>query len=287
MLLNVEVSSHARTVRLENIPFKGQAGRDRLQLRSVLATLPIEVSLTFVRSERRFNVTVNTLLEGGNVKQQLEGLKIQDALVAGGVLRVELATTGQAVAEKSFEAGLFGTENLQLLPLAEKVTAIQIATNALLSIPAALSRNDLQTVELLTRIINGESVERPFESIAVKLTRPGAETVLTDFKANPSLNLTMSSEDEFELWGVRIPVGQVVRQLNGLTLTAEACSSLAGALTAGADGPFDVTFSAGPTGATESAHFLKWRPADEANAWLAALPKRADEPARSTGGSNP
>jgi hypothetical protein len=39
--LNFEVNSHARTVRSENMPFKGQAGRDRLELRS-----PIEVSLT-------------------------------------------------------------------------------------------------------------------------------------------------------------------------------------------------------------------------------------------------
>lgn len=110
VLLNFEVNSHARTVRFENVPFKGQAGRDRLELRS-----PIEVSLTFVRSERRFNITVQTRLEGRNVKQQLEGRKMQEALVAGGMIRIELATTGQVVvAERSFESGSFGAENSPL-----------------------------------------------------------------------------------------------------------------------------------------------------------------------------
>jgi hypothetical protein len=282
ILLNVEVSSHSRTVRMDNVPFKGQAGRDRLQLHSVLAGLPLEVSLTFVQSERRFNITVHTRLEGRNVKQQLEGLKIQDALVAGGVLRIELAATGQVVAERSFEPGLFGAENLQLLPFAEKVSAIQVATNALLSIPEVMSRDDLHTVDLLTRVIGGESVERAFDSVGVKLTRPGAERVLADFSAGAPLDFTMSSEDEFELWGVRIPVGQVVRQLKGLTLTADARRSLEEALASDAEGPFDVTFSAGTAGAVETAYFLRWRPDDEASAWRAVLPKGADVPPGST-----
>ena len=282
VLLNVEVSSHSRSVRIDNVPFKGQAGRDRLQLQSVLAALPVEVSLTFVRSERRFSITVHTRLEGRNVKQQLEGLKIQDALVAGGVLRIELAATGQVVAERSFEPGLFGADNLQLLPFVEKVSAIQVATNALLSIPEVMSRDDVHTVDLLTRVINGEAVERVFESVAVKLTRPGAGRVLADFSAGAPLDFTMSSEDEFELWGVRIPVGQVVRRLKGLTLTADARSSLEEALASGAEGPFDVTFSAGTAGAVETAYFLKWRPEDEANAWRAALP-RADDSTSAAG----
>jgi hypothetical protein len=272
VLLNFEVNSHARTVRFENVPFKGQAGRDRLELRSLLATLPIEVSVTFVRSERRFNITVQTRLEGRNVKQQLEGLKIQEALVAGGVIRIELATTGQVVAERSFESGSFGAENLHLLPFAEKVAAIQAATNVLLSIPEVMSRDDLHTVDVLTRVINGESVERPFDSVGMKLTRPGAERVLADVGAGAPLDFTMSSEDEFELWGIRIPAGQVVRQLKGLTLTNGARRSLEEALTAGAEGPLDVTFSAGSAGAVETAYFLRWRPEDEANAWRAVLP---------------
>lgn len=86
----------------------------------------------------------------------------------------------------------------------------------------------------------------------------------------------MSSEDEFELWGIRIPAGQVVRQLKGLTLTNGARRSLEGALAAGAEGPLDVTFSAGSAGAVEAAYFLRWRPEDEANAWRAVLPKGAD-----------
>jgi len=278
VLFNVEVGSHARTVRLDNVPFKGRAGRDELHLRSALDTLPVAFSLTFVRSERRFNVTVQTSLDGRNVKQQLDGLKIQEALAAGGVLRVELATTGQALVDKTFEPGSFDTENLRLLPLAEKLVAIQRAANVLLSIPQALSRDDLQTIDLLARVTNGEAVERPIQSISIKLTRPGAEMVLADFKTERTLDFTMSSEDEFELWGVRIPAGQVVRQLKGFTLDEGAQRSLAGAVATGGDGPFDVTLSAGPTGASETAHFLKWRPEDEANAWRAALPAPRGEP---------
>lgn len=131
-------------------------------------------------------------------------------------------------------------------------------------------------MDLLTRVINGEAIERPFESVGVKPTRPGAERVLADFSANAPLDFTMSSVDEFELWGVRIPVGQVVRQLRGLTLTNGARRALEGDLARGAAGPFDVTFSAGPSGAVETACFLKWRFEDEANAWRAALPKGRD-----------
>jgi hypothetical protein len=139
-----------------------------------------------------------------------------------------------------------------------------------------MSRDDLHTVDLLTRVIHGEFVERPFESVGVKLTRSGAERVLADFSAGAPLDFTMSSVDDFELWGVRIPAGQVVRQLKGLTLTTDARCSLEEELARGAAGPFDMTFSAGPAGAVETAYFLKWRPEDEANAWRAALPKGAD-----------
>jgi hypothetical protein len=110
----------------------------------------------------------------------------------------------------------------------------------------------------------------------MKLTRTGAEMLLADLNAGAPLDFTMSSVDEFELWGVRLPAGQVVRQLKGLTLTGDARRSLEEELAGGAAGPFDVRFSAGPGGAFETAYFLKWRPEDEANAWRAALPKGID-----------
>lgn len=260
LLLDLEVSSHVATIRYDNIPFDGVGGHERLTLESSQHALPFTLRLSFVRSERRFNATLVFKPEGRNVRQQLNALRLQQALAAGGVCRIEFSETGQVLAETGIESGLF-TVSDETIELAAKVLAIQETTGALLSVPPTIARDDLEMIDILTDLIAGRPAKRKIDGITITLKAEGAKLLLTN--AGAPMPLRMESSDEWELLGVLLPLGKVLRSIEGLELTEADALRIESADRAGSVEGMTISLRAGRGGAVETIRVVKWMPPDE------------------------
>lgn len=276
LTLNIEIASHVGTETLQNVPFKGRGGLKEIELTSVMDDYPWRISLTFTRSERAFQFSIRFDIEGHNVRRQLEAVRLREALAAGGTVRIEYANTGQLLAATTIETGQVCEPDPDGLNLLMQLTAIQERTGMLLSVPARpFLRHELDVIRRAYKAVQGESVERPLESIEVMLVQKGVEPTLEAVHSGSSLAITVVAEEEIDIFDTRVKLGPTIREVMGLTITDETEKAIRRGVEAGEEGPFKLTLVASEGGAKEIVRFVKWLPADEA-AYLRKQFKIAD-----------
>jgi hypothetical protein len=285
ILLNVEMASHVGTVRVENLPFTGRAETDEIFLESATPEQPWRISLRFISSKRETSFSIHVDYEGLNVKRQLEAMTFEQALCAGGILRVEIAQTGQIIANAPVEAQSFGVSQPQhVVDLLQTLLAIQERTGKLFSLPMGLLKAaDVAAAEAVLKALRGEVVKRRIAKMTFSIVPEGREQLLEAARSGEALMFTRAGTEEISVFGTMVPMGTVVEAVEGLRLTPESVTELSRARDSNQTTAVEVTLVGPATGQNTEAKYVDWLPPDEANrirtAYGLVQPPDSSEPA--------
>jgi len=263
-LIKVEMSSHAGTESISRVPFRRRQGTDEMTLWCDDPAVPLEIRLRFIPAQKSVGFAISLRLAGFNVKQQLAAFRFHEALVAGGTLRFEYEATGATLFEHDVESGTAGKSHPHFLRLLEALLTIQSRTSVLLSVPdERLSPEEVNAIAAAHRAVEGQSVRQSVESIELNFSRSGADVILQQHASGEPLTFTVVSDDEVEIFGTRVPLGKVVRHIEGLQFVPGEADHVELAHKCGAES-LSARFCAASTGANVIARYLNWLPADEA-----------------------
>ena len=189
-----------------------QQGTEEVTLRNEQQSVPWRVTLIWNKKEKRFTFSFVFKGENPNVKQALQGLRFRYAMTKAGEFRIENLENGITIRETYTPTQQIKV-NTFWLKLLEEMTFIQSKTSIPLRVPEGpINPKQAQPVFVTAHILRTGHATFNGKHLPIQSTVEQVKEALKRFSASPPplLTLHMKDNQEFNLFGIDIPLGPAI-----------------------------------------------------------------------------
>jgi hypothetical protein len=225
--------------------------------------LPWRLGLTINYESKELVLRYGSSYQGANVQSTFEGKKFELGLTKGGKLSLYDAAQGLFLLTGLVPSGLQLRVDEKVVEFTEKLSLIQRKTGLALHMPAKFEDGDWTLVSRAAEVVqNGYLGLRP-PTITLRWGRDEIEHAIALFENQPDASFRILEDEVVELFGVRIPLGRVVRVVEGYQPDPASLEAVRAQLSQGdAVGPLELQLSGGE-GATLHQLYERWLSAED------------------------
>jgi hypothetical protein len=230
-----------------------RGGTEEIEFDTVDEDEPWKFRLILNRATHHGTVTFNFTGSGSDAKRNLDVARFADVLSKGAELVIIDESRGLQLIALPVPPGIVPAPERPLIQFLDSLVFIQQRCNVEIPVPSDVSRDDAVAVVDLARNLRAGVWEGPVSSVSMELKPGPVPDALVDI--GPEGTRVVVVRDEwFEVFGVKVPLGIVVRAATHMRLTEESRGAVASHRD---DAPLSVVLEATPASSGTIA-FTKW-----------------------------
>ena len=203
-----------------------QVGTEELTLSNEGQDVPWAFSLTLNRVSKRGNLQSTLHAGRHNVKREAEAARFQRSFARGGVVTLASDETGLPFLSMNAPPGLVSEPPAAWLRFVESLLFLQHKCGVVVSIPDDVSRADAEEVIELADQIRAGIWEGHVKSTVLHVKAGGLPGLLKQIDPIRPNRIVMVREEWLVVFGVKFPLGTVVRATTHMTATEECRARL-------------------------------------------------------------
>jgi hypothetical protein len=223
---------------------------------------PFDVRLVFNREQRRFNLTYAMKLDGVNVAEALDAIRLQRLMAEGCTFRLLDCRTRLPIVEAPAQVGEIGAVERFTEELLSDLRTIQDATRTAIAFPEDdLTADVVRQIRGIAKGLRIGIVPVRISDASASMRRPAVEQIVNTLGDSLVFRIAMVSEESVTIGRTVVPVGAVARIIMNATLAHGEHARLLEALRDPQATDFDVKVDC--SNAETKALYLRWLPPEE------------------------
>jgi hypothetical protein len=213
--------------RLPGIKFQVvRVGSDEIVLDNRRQDIPWVFSITVNRATRRTNINFQIKATASNVKREVESAHFQEYLSRGGTLTVLNEETGLPLVSVDVPADLAKSPPAAWLRFIDALYLLQQKCHVVAAIPEVISAGDAKDVIELADQLKAGIWEGDITAANLEI-KPGAlSELLQIIDPYGSNRMVVTREEWLEVFGLKFPLGTVVRVATHMTASEDSRSRI-------------------------------------------------------------
>lgn len=229
-------------------------GTDEVVVSNQGQNVPWIFEWTLNRVEKRARVR-STFRAQGNVKREYEVAHFQRCLSLGGALSVSNEETGIQLVSIEVRPGVVPEPAVPWIRFVDALLLLQQRSGVVVSIPSDVPVQDADEIIETAEQIRAGVWQRQFSGAVMRLDPADCPEVLKHLDPVRSNRIVIVREEAFEVFGVELPLGVVVRAMTHVTMTDECRRRLSSRDPAGEP---DIALRPFDERSTEIVAFTRW-----------------------------
>lgn len=180
--------------------------------------VPWKLNLTFSLEKKSLLFNDQAIHSGLNVKQELDALRLQQAIAQGGILRMEDIVTGFEFSAIAFPAGSISPPQLEYVRILERLVFIQRRVKVLLAVPDSadgksrgITADEAKSISETAQILESGRASLNVKSWTTSVDKELARRFIELFEDGQPKSLSFNFQEErVEIFGTSITLGPVI-----------------------------------------------------------------------------